>query len=253
MFATLVATATVVLMAQSTPVPIQIYTPQMRNDMKNVIDATADLEKGLLPHFERLKRQKEDYDATCGSGATDEACQDKFSQMTATYDDLLTALEDGLAVMVDSIQSASSSYNTQFNKVAQLRPSDVFDEIAGTNRSRLTPDRRSTARSKRQLAERIRILYRLIGEPGVSQAEQFIHSAADLSETAELTETLLATVRYHRLSLQANLLPAEFEKQYEGLMPGVAALILGEEAALPPPTEYAAVDEVDDWSDRLID
>ena len=60
-------------------------------------------------------------------------------------------------------------------------------------------------------------------------------------------------MRYHRLSIQANLLPAEFEKQYEGLMPGVASLILGEDVTVPPPTEYRAAEEVDDWTERLID
>ncbi len=60
-------------------------------------------------------------------------------------------------------------------------------------------------------------------------------------------------MQYHRLSLQANLLPAEFEKQYEGLMPGVATLILGEDVPTPPPTEYRAAEDVADWSERLID
>ena len=247
------ALVTTVFLGQGAPVPIQIYTPQMRNDMQNVIAATAELERGIQPSFEKLKRQKEDYDTTCGSGATDENCQEKFAQMTQTYEQMLEALEEGLDVMVERIRAASQSYDSQVGKVAQLRPSDVFDEIAGTNRSRLTPDRRSSARSKRQLSERIRTLYRLIGEPGVSQAEQFIHSAADLSETAELTANLLASVRYHRLTVQANLLPAEFESQYDGLMAGVAGLILGDDVPIPPPTEYKADSDVKDWAERLID
>ncbi len=36
-------------------------------------------------------------------------------------------------------------------------------------------------------------------------------------------------------------------------MPGVAALILGEDAFVPPPTEYTEAEEVDDWNERLID
>ena len=96
---------------------------------------------------------------------------------------------------------------------------------------------------------------RLIGESGVSQAEQFIHSAADLSETVELSMQLLDVVRYQRIGFDAaSMLPAEFQRQYDGLMPGVASLILGEELVLPPAEDLMieAAGEAD-WTDRRID
>jgi len=237
------------------PVPIHIYTPQMTNDMRNAIDATSQLEQDLVPYFERLRKQKEDYDSTCGSGATDENCQDKFKQMTDTYAEILGLLEDGMTVLVDKIQSASRSYNSQFSKVAQLKPSDLFDEIAGTHRSNLLPARSSTGRLRRPLSARIRTYLRLIGESGVSQAEQFIHSAADLSETVELSMQLLDVVRYQRIGFDAaSMLPADFQRQYDGLMPGVASLILGEELVLPPEEDLTIETAGDaDWTNRLID
>jgi hypothetical protein len=243
------------LPAAAKPVPLHIYTPQMTNDMRNAIDATSALEKELLPHFERLRKQKEDYDGTCGSGSTDENCQSKFGQMTDTYADILAMLEDGLAVLVERIEAASRSYNGQFGQVAKLRPSDLFDEIAGTHRSDLLPARSATGRLRRPLSARIRTYLRLIGETGVSQAEQFIHSAADLSETVDLSRQLLDVVRYQRIGFDAaSMLPADFQRQYEGLMPGVASLILGEEVVIPPaddlPPEPA---RAHDWAERRID
>jgi hypothetical protein len=237
------------------PVPIHIYTPQMTNDMRNAIGATSELEQELVPHFERLRKQKEDYDSTCGSGATDENCQDKFRQMTDTYSDILAMLEDGLTVLVEKIQAASRSYNTQFGKIAQLRPSDLFDELAGTHRSSLLPARSSTGRLRRPLSARIRTYLRLIGETGVSQAEQFVHSAADLSETVELSRQLLDVVRYQRIGFEAgSMLPADFQRQYEGLMPGVASLILGEEIVLPPAEDLPpGTTRAADWTERRID
>jgi hypothetical protein len=249
------ALALVASQGSGKPVPIHIYTPQMTNDMRNAIDATSQLEQDLVPHFERLRKQKEDYDSTCGSGATDENCQQKFQQMTDTYADILAMLEDGMGVLVEKIESASRSYNTQFTKIASLRPSDLFDEIAGTHRSNLLPARSSTGRLRRPLSARIRMYLRLIGETGVSQAEQFIHSAADLSETVELSRQLLDVVRYQRIGFDAaSMLPADFQRQYEGLMPGVASLILGEEIILPPAEDLPSEpSRAADWAERRID
>jgi hypothetical protein len=219
----------------SAPVRIEPYTPQTLNDIRNARATTADLENALIPLLERLKNQKEDYESSCGLGATDEGCRAKGAQMAKTWLDTMNQLRDNLEAVSEQMSAASRSLNARFSVIGRLRPSDLYDDIAYTNRTTYFQDQSTAGRKHRPLSQRMLRLLQTVGMTDESQAETFIHAAADLSTAATYAHQLLTTVQYQSIVGDPSTIPPDAVlTAYDGLIPAVLGFITGgEEVEIP--------------------